>query len=401
MKDQANPRQKLYDVLNTLISSDRPFKMTISKNRSKQDLLKNVYVKTVGEGKPSKYVMTYAYKTHDDTKTVKGTELILNTESLLKNQFLNISVFTSGIEYILVQNLKGNARFMEKNHEMVIDSESHDHEKVRFISENNEWLVQLGLAGKDGKIYDKSQKKYRQIQKYLEVIDSLIEGRELHIPFRIADMGSGKGYLTFALYDYLTNVKKIRCQITGYELREDLVTKCYHVAINCGFVGLTFQQKSIKDIDVMNVDMVIALHACDTATDMAIAKGIQCGADIIITAPCCHAQIRQSMTHQNELSPILKNGILESRQAEILTDGIRALLLQSNGYKSKVFEFISPESTSKNIMITGVKTDHKMDVSAEIDSLKKYFGISSHYLEELLDGRASMKDNDFCGHISK
>ena len=143
-------------------------------------------------------------------------------------------------------------------------------------------------------------------------------------------------------------------------------------------------KKSIDEANVQGTDMVIALHACDIATDMAIAKGIQAGAQFIIVSPCCHKQIRSVMKHQNALSPILKNGILEERQAEIITDGIRALLMEAHGYRTQVFEFISSEHTGKNLMITGVKSTPNKNALIEVDNIKKLFGISYHYLETLL-----------------
>lgn len=394
MKIQKNPRERFFDVLNTLIAEQTPFKMTVSKPRAKKIELKNIYVKTLSNS--DKYALTYTYKTHDDTKTDNGSGLIRLLEKELKDTFLNASIFTSGEEYLLIQNLKGNARFTTNKNAVAIQAESHNKEKNRFISEDSEWLFQLGLSGKDGKIYDKSQKKFRQIQKYLEIIDSLIDGKTIEQPFTVVDMGSGKGYLTFALYDYLTNVKNIRCQVTGYEMREELVTQCYHVAMNCGFVGLTFRQKSIKDVNAAGVQMVIALHACDIATDMAIAKGIQAGSTFILAAPCCQAQVRQSMQHDNVLSPILKYGILEKKQAELLTDGLRALILKSKGYKTKVIEFISTENTNKNLMIIGEKDSSEARVDPSIQDIKSYFGISSHYLEELLEGRVQMEASETC-----
>ncbi|MEZ4909776.1 MAG: SAM-dependent methyltransferase [Saprospiraceae bacterium] len=394
INQDKNPKEKFFDALRSQISDHRPFKVTVSKPRDKKNSLKNIFVKTLNN--IDKYALTYAFKTHDDTKVEDGNGLIKVIEREMKDTFLNVSLFTSNEEFLLIQNLKGNARFSVKKSIMEVQAEPHNKQKSRFISEDSEWLFQLGLAGKDGKIYDKSQKKFRQIQKYLEIIDALLDGKTIEQPFTVADMGSGKGYLTFALYDYLTNVKNIRCQVTGYEIREDLVTQCYHVAMNCGFVGLTFRQKSIKDVNANDIQMVIALHACDIATDMAIAKGIQAGTNYILVAPCCHAQVRKSMNHNNILSPILKHGILEGKQAEVLTDGLRALIMRANGYKSKVIEFISPENTSKNLMIIGEKDKSEHGLNNDIKQIKAFFGISSHYLEEILEGRVQMDTTEVC-----
>jgi hypothetical protein len=215
-------------------------------------------------------------------------------------------------------------------------------------------------------------------------VDNLLKDVPEESMLSIADMGSGKGYLTFALYDYLTNIRKIRCRITGYDVRPDIIGLCYNVAVNQGFVGLTFQQKDIDQVDMTGIDMVIALHACDIATDMAIAKGIQGDAKYIIVAPCCHHQIRKDMKHDNVMSPMLQHGILEERQAEIITDGIRALIMEAYGYQTKVFEFISTEHTPKNLMITGKKTKPDPTAMAKVEAIKSFFGIPYHYLEKLL-----------------
>ena len=371
--------------IQTLIHEDLLFKITFSKPRPKNKDIQNVYLKTAEIKHQLQYSLTYRYKTKDEVKNYKREEIITVLRNLIENSFFNAVLFTEDEETSLLQNKKGSSTmFTKKTKEKIVLEASHDHKKTRYIPENAPYLQMLGLAGKDGKIYDKSQDKYRQINKYIEILDHLIKDLPTSKPISIADMGSGKGYLTFALYDFLTHTRGHRIRMTGYELRDDLVATCYKSAIDCGFVGLAFQQKSIEDANISDTDIVIALHACDIATDMAIAKGIQANASYIIVSPCCHKQIRNAMHHQNELSPILKNGILEERQAEIITDRIRALIMEAHGYKTQVFEFISSEHTDKNLMITGVKSDVNPNAMAEVEAIKKLFGIEYHYLEKLL-----------------
>jgi len=174
----------------------------------------------------------------------------------------------------------------------------------------------------------------------------------------VADMGSGKGYLTFALYDYLTNSLGMNTEITGVEYRHDLVNLCNDISEKSAFTQLKFTQSTIEDFDPKNTNILIALHACDTATDDAIAKGIEAEADLIVVAPCCHKQIRREMEKskaQNDLQFLTQHGIFMERQAEMVTDGIRALVLEYFGYSTKVFEFISDTHTPKNAMIIGMK----------------------------------------------
>jgi hypothetical protein len=229
--------------------------------------------------------------------------------------------------------------------------------------------------------------KFRQINKYIEVLDAEFKNLNLPEDAVIMDMGSGKGYLTFALYDYFVNVLKTKVNITGVEFRKELVAYCNSIATACSYKGLHFTEGSIESTELKKADVLIALHACDTATDEAIWKGITAGASLIVVAPCCHKQIRKQFNVHNEMEPLLKHGILEERQAELITDGLRALIMEDCGYKTKVFEFISTEHTPKNMMITGVKksdTNSKKDIPEMIHNIKKSYGIEYHHLEKLL-----------------
>ena len=209
---------------------------------------------------------------------------------------------------------------------------------------------------------------------------------------KVVDMGAGKGYLTFALYDYLVNVAKRKAEVSGIEFRPDMVKLCNQIAMDSDFKDLKFEEGTIQSYECDSLNVLIALHACDTATDEAIFKGITKSADLIVVAPCCHKQIRREMEKgkpANDLDFLLKHGIFLERQAEMITDGIRALILEYFGYKTKIFEFISDVHTPKNIMITAQKlTKNKVDKAAileKIKTTKAYFGIETHYLETLID----------------
>ncbi|MBN8684512.1 MAG: SAM-dependent methyltransferase [Chitinophagales bacterium] len=264
----------------------------------------------------------------------------------------------------------------------------HNREKKRLLDPQAPWLQALGICNKAGQVLPSAQDKWKQINKYLETIDSLLREIELpHSPL-IADMGSGKGYLTFALYEFLSKTHQLQPRITGIELRQHLVDQCNRIAADNQFEGLNFMAQDIQQYRPEALDMLIALHACDTATDLALAAGVHNQARVIVVAPCCHKQIRRDMDTHNELQPLMRFGILEERQAELLTDGIRALLLESEGYKTKVFEFISTEHTPKNVMITAVQQGkseaQKSAARAKVEALKIGFGIGEHFLEKLL-----------------
>lgn len=266
--------------------------------------------------------------------------------------------------------------------------------KKRLIAaDGKQWLNDLDITDANGVVYKNAQDKFRQINKYVEILDGLIrnmpaqqEGQRLEI----ADMGSGKGYLTFALYDHLRHALKRDAAITGVEYRPDLVALCNKIAASSGFETLRFVEGSIARYEAGAIDILIALHACDTATDDAIAKGINAGAGLIVVAPCCHKQIRGEIEAHKKagaLDFLLRHGIFLEREAEMVTDGIRALILEYFGYTTKVFEFIGGEHTAKNVMITATRNPkaRRKDpaVLDKIRAAKDFFGIGRHYLEDV------------------
>ena len=181
--------------------------------------------------------------------------------------------------------------------------------------------------------------------------------------------------------------RKLEVSITGIELRKELVDFCNQTAHACGFENLKFENKAIQEYKTKKIDVLIALHACDTATDDAIFKGIKANAELIITAPCCHKQIRQQVKGKEQQSPILKYGIFKERQFEMVTDTLRALVLEKNQYSTNIFEFISNEHTRKNVMLAATKSSKKADVdslNSKIETIKKDYGVEEHYLESLV-----------------
>src|SRR5690606_21382511 len=237
-----------------------------------------------------------------------------------------------------------------------------------------------------------AQDKWKQINHYIEILSSILQRLPPKDRLNVVDMGAGKGYLTFALYDYLVHTLKKQTDLVGVEYRNDLVTLCNQIAQKSGFNELRFMQGAIEDYQPQgDLDVLIALHACDTATDDAIAKGIQHDADLIVVAPCCHKQIRREIEKnkaKNELDFLLKHGIFMERQAAMVTDGLRALILEHFGYQTKVFQFISDTHTPKNVLIVGerqpIDTQKQQEILMTIKSTKTYVGITSHHLEGLL-----------------
>lgn len=367
-------------------------KLTLSKPKQKSDL-KNVYVRLVEIKNTRKLSFTFRYTTRDEVKNYDYTEGYTFIQNQLGHTFLIAALMTVKQNFFLTFNKKGeegkfsfNVNEGAQKPETASESVNlaHDKEKKRLLDATQPYFHALDITDATGKVTPTGQKKFKQINKYIEIIDSLLKESSLPKDSVIADFGSGKGYLTFALYDHLVNHLKMTPSVCGFELRENLTDFCNDLAVKNHFDHLTFIAQDINDYQTDRLDMLIALHACDTATDIAIAKGIKANAKIIVVAPCCHKQIRKQLAVKNEMQPILKHGIMVERQAELLTDGLRALLMEAYGYKTKVFEFISTEHTPKNVMIVGIKSPPNKEALQQVAAIKEHYGIEYHALEKLL-----------------
>lgn len=367
------------------VNKNELVKITLGGKRDKESDLKNVFIKPVLLKTGKKLSFVYRHNTNDITKNFDIAESISTIETLLKSSFYNADLFTITNDYQLLQQI--DKIITKPSSHTTAAVQQHDKQKQRIIqSKNNIYLHRLGITNAEGLVKKDMQDKYKQINRYVEIIEGIIKEIDFGKNISVVDMGSGKGYLTFALYDYLTAALKLQANVSGVEMREDLINTCNKIAAAAGFNNLHFKKGTIADITLPSTDMLIALHACDTATDDAIYKGIQANAKVIVVAPCCHKQIRKQMKPNNVLSTITKHGILLERQSEMVTDTIRALLLEASGYKTKVFEFIGTEHTPKNVMIVGVKSNHaaKEENLERVKALKEMFNIQEHYLEKLL-----------------
>ncbi len=377
--------EAFWSHLEKSLFNDEFIRLTLSKPKTKGEL-QNIYVRLILLKNEKHLSCTFRYKTKDETRNYLFEEGVTFLRQQIPDSFLHANLFTSIQNIALEISKKGNIRFLTQPATLnKSTSLAHDKAKKRFIAPERPYLQALGITNRQGQILKEAQAKYKQIDKYIEIMDNLLTNKPLVTPIHIADMGSGKGYLTFALYDYLTHELGWNINMVGVELRPNLVDFCNNLAQKMAFEHLSFIAQDIKDYSSEKIEVLIALHACDTATDIAIAKGIQSNAQFIVCAPCCHKQVRKQMNKHNNFQSILKHGILEERQAELITDGIRALIMEYYGYSTKVFEFISSEHTGKNLMIVGTKNNYpNPDALQQVEELKQQFGIQYHYLEKLL-----------------
>lgn len=377
--------QEFLSHINDALDNNELFKLTLSKPKSKSSQLKNIFIRPISLGNEAAWNATLRFQTNDKTQNFDSDKLPEAIESYLQESFYNADLFLSNKKVTLLQSKKGKSKVLVNNESHNIEIEAHNHQKNRLIPESTSYLKDLGISSSNGKVFGHAQDKFKQINKFVELLTNLIKG-DTSIS-SIYDMGCGKGYLTFALHDHLTNNLDATLKTTGVEIREDLVQKCNDISRKYQMDGLSFELGSIEEYNIDKTDIVIALHACDIATDMAIAKGIEAQAKYIVVTPCCHKQIRKAMRKtDSKMNAILKFGILKERQAEMVTDTIRALLLESQGYEVNVFEFISSEHTGKNVMLTARKTSKPNSKAIEkVNELKQEFGIEFHYLETLLN----------------
>ena len=242
---------------------------------------------------------------------------------------------------------------------------SHNRTKKYIIQEGKPvaFMIDLGVMGQDGKIIRTRYDKFRQINRFLEYIEDILPKLDKERELTIIDFGCGKSYLTFAMYYYLKELKGYNIRIIGLDLKTDVIEHCNELRTRYGYDKLDFYVGDIatyKDVD--KVDMVVTLHACDTATDYALAKAVKWGAEVILSVPCCQHEANRTIK-SDILSPVMDYGILKERMAAIVTDAARAKLLTANGYDTQILEFIDMEHTPKNLLIRAVKSS-KEDISA-------------------------------------
>ena len=381
--------EKFMDCVAGAVEQSTLVKMTLSKPANKHDELRNVYVKPVLIKEKRLFAFTYHYERRDEVKNYDVAQMLDILKEMLPTHFLNAVLFTVSEDITLLVSSKGKTTLQTKKvQECREQNLEHDKQKNRLINPANPWWYQLGLTTREGKVTADMQHKFKQIYKYAEIVESLVKPMKFDGVVHIADMGAGKGYLTFALYELLTQRLNMDVDIKGVEIRPDLVLKINEIINSNHLKGLEFVESSIQDFHPEKLDVLIALHACNTATDDAIASGIRAGAELIVCAPCCHKQIRQEMERSGKVDFITRYGIFLERQAVMITDTIRTMILEYFGYKTQVMEFIEMEHTPKNVLLVGRKTSKNAqdpEILQQIADLKQQYGIEKHYLEEALD----------------
>ena len=320
-------------------------------------------------------------------------------KNFFKDDFLslykNITIETTEATLTILTNKKGEKKLLKKKRTSSpvqnLTKVPHNKTKNYILKEGIPvpFLVELGVMTKDGKIHNQKYDKFRQINRFLEFVDDILpeilkpvsskkEGQTR--PLEITDFGCGKSYLTFALYHYLVILKGLKANIKGLDLKKDVINHCNDLAKKCGYESLVFSTGDIaeyrdsKKDSLEPLDLVITLHACDTATDYALAYAVEHKAKSILSVPCCQHEINSQLKKQNSmeiLNPLLKHGIIKERFSALVTDVLRVEALESVGYKTQLLEFIDMENTPKNLMIRGVLKDFSTSFPQPENQLSK------------------------------
>ncbi len=295
--------------------------------------------------------------------------LVRNT----KNE-LTMLISSKGKETLKIKKLQ-----QTNENKPLVKNTSHNREKTYIIQEGTfvPFLYDLGVITNEGKVVKGKYDKFKQINRFLEFIEDILPALKKDRELTVLDFGCGKSYLTFAMYYYLKVVKGYAVRIIGLDLKKEVIAHCNELAKKYGYDRLNFLVGDIADYEgVTKVDMVVTLHACDTATDYALSKAVRWGAEVILSVPCCQHELNKQLKN-DILNPILQYGLIKERMAALATDGLRAELLEIAGYKTQVLEFIDMEHTPKNILIRGVKRSGKQSDSKIRERLKEYESLKS------------------------
>lgn len=402
--------QRFLRLLQTALA-DRSFaRLLLAKPVGEDKSIERLTVREVQLKGERQLSFLWRHQTKDITKNHPLDQGLMQIAALLGRDFLNAHLHTRSAggeqEVQLAFSRKGKPSLRvakAQSGDTAPAAPEHDKSKHRELALASPFWLDLGLThrGKGGNAGDTAPelvpamaRKWKQINRFIEIFGAAFKASALAASpdVHVADFGSGKGYLTFAMYDWLTRQGK-DAQVVGVELRDDMVALCRGAAAMHGLAGLRFDQGDVRSYTPARLDVMIALHACDIATDYAIHLGLRGGAQIIMCSPCCHKQLRPQMKMPPLLRPMLQHGIHLGQEAEMVTDSLRALLLEAEGYDTQVFEFVSLEHTGKNKMILAVKKQgvaaaaaaaRRDEVLAQIAEIKRFYGIREQALETLL-----------------
>lgn len=370
----------LKETLNEIFADRTLVKLVAGSKRKKSLEYSRVTIKPVVIRNEYQYQAEYAYNKKVTHVNIAADEILGFALSLL-DEFKQLNIFTTSSEVQVLASKADNPRITVRNSKTRTAELSHNRDKNYLIAEGTpcDFLIKLGVMNKDGSVKPKHYHKFRQINRFLEIVEDVYSSLPSDRTIRIVDFGCGKSYLTFALYYYLHIIKNRSVSIVGLDLKKDVIDFCSRTAAELGYTELTFLMGDIADYTNDNADMVVTLHACDTATDYALINAVAWNSKVILSVPCCQHELFSQI--QNDLhQPMLKYGIIRDKFTELLTDALRGLKLEEMGYKVSMIEFTPLEHTARNIMIKAVKgipyKKLQQKAADEYTRLKEFYNVT-------------------------
>ena len=383
--------ENVRELMEQIIGNETLIDMVLSNVRKKDpEGFQKVSLRPVVLKEGRRYQFTYYYEKKVAHENLSSREAVEKVVELLENYFKQGQCYAVEADYQILMGKKMKASILKKKATKEQEDLSHNRKKQYIIPDNvpNPFLTRLGVMNEKGKVLANKYDKFRQINRFLEMVADVMpalegKGEILHI----IDFGCGKSYLTFALYHYLIDIRKLKVNIIGLDLKKDVVNHCNEVATELGYEDLRFLVGDIGQFQgTEKVNMVVSLHACDTATDAALVKAIEWNADVILSVPCCQHELLHQI-HNDIMAPMEKHGIIKERLSSLITDSVRANLLELMGYTTQMLEFIDMEHTPKNLLIRGVKTGRIPAHAVEEYKRFKAFWQINPYMERALAER--------------
>ena len=365
-------------------------KPTLGKLRDELSGAEHVYVRLVQLNDGQRLSLVHRYPTNDVTKNYPVADALKLIRSWLGEACLTASLFTSEQRSQLLFNRRGKPR-LHRSAESFSDSQEsiqpldHDRPKQRLLQDES-FLERLGILDAQGKPRAHAGDKYRQVHQFVENVAPLLQSLRAGDRVRIVDMGCGKGYLTFALHRYLQE-RGLDVRTTGIERRATLINDANAIVRDLHYAGIEFRPGEISGVALEQIDFLVALHACDTATDEAIFRGIQAGCAWIVVSPCCQHELRPQLRSPSGMEPLFRYGIQLDRMTEAVTDALRCLYLEAYGYTTRLQEFVDPEHTARNLLMIATRSAKNSDRPELLQRAKAFqeqFGIKTQRLAELL-----------------
>ena len=378
--------QNINELVDKVVNEEGVIYTIFSGVRKKSEKTFNkVTIKKVIIKNEEKHQFEYVYDKNVEHKNLNNDETMAEMYKLINTYFKQVVINTLNHDYHILVNKKGEAKISKKAPTRKFEEVSHNRKKKYILNEGEltPFLIELGIMTSQGKIVNSKYDKFKQINRYLELVSDCIPYLDKNKTIRIIDFGCGKAYLTFALYDYLVLKMGYNVEIVGLDLKQNVIKFCSDLASKLNYNNLRFEQGDIKGFNQFeDVDMVISLHACNTATDEALAKAVNWGAKVILAVPCCQHEFLKKIKNE-KMVPMMKYGIIKEKLASLITDSVRANVLEIMGYRTQVLEFIDMEHTPKNIMIRAFyeETPNIDKVVKQYKQFKNEWQISP-YIEE-------------------